>query len=210
MVKGEVMNIGKTKCRIAVALFAISSGLAVANPGDFDETYNGVGFTRDAYPGLDDRGDMALHSSGEIVTIMMGRGNSGLALWRHLPDGTLDTRFGGTGRVLPPTPPDYGGSQRITIDNFNRILFVGNGSAGHIMGRLNFDGTLDPSFGTNGTVQIPFGGTPSTVQGIAVQSDNKIVGAGGTSGPSRFIAYRLDETGQLDPTFGEAVSFSLK
>ncbi len=150
------MNSGKTKCGIAVALCAISSGVVVANPGDFDQTFNGVGFARDFVPGLRDRLDLAVQLSGEIVTIR--KGDSGPALWRHLPDGTLDTRFGGTGTVLPPAPADYSGAQRIAIDNLSRIVFVGLTSTGHIVYRLNFDGSMDSTFGLSGTVQVPLGG----------------------------------------------------
>jgi|SRR5712692_2425567 len=99
------MKIGKMKCRIVIALCVVSSAVVVANPGDFEPTFNGVGFARDFLAGFDDRSDLALQLSGEIVTIR--KSDFGPALWRRLPDGTLDTSFGGTGTVLPPAPPDY-------------------------------------------------------------------------------------------------------
>lgn len=69
--------------------------------------------------------------------------------------------------------------------------------------RLNPDGSLDPSFGTDGKVTVPlrFGGATA----VAVQPDGKIVLAGSSAslgGQSDFAAVRLTPTGAPDLTFG--------
>ena len=64
-------------------------------------------------------------------------------------------------------------------------------------------GALDPTFGTSGEVTTDFGGSDSA-QAVAIQSDGKIVAAGGTfsfpSGDFALARYNVD--GSLDPTFG--------
>ena len=64
-------------------------------------------------------------------------------------------------------------------------------------------GALDPTFGTSGEVTTDFGGSDSA-QAVAIQSDGKIVAAGGTfSFPSGdFAVARYNVDGSLDPTFG--------
>jgi len=65
-------------------------------------------------------------------------------------------------------------------------------------------GSLDPTFGTAGTVITPVGSGDATIQGMALQSDGKIVVAGyawdGTS--DDFAVARYTTAGVLDPTFG--------
>jgi uncharacterized delta-60 repeat protein len=61
--------------------------------------------------------------------------------------------------------------------------------------------TLDPTFGTGGTVQTPF--SLSGVSRISAQADGKILVAGFAfdPGPVAMVA-RYDLDGTLDPTFG--------
>jgi uncharacterized delta-60 repeat protein len=60
-------------------------------------------------------------------------------------------------------------------------------------------GSLDPSFGSHGTVTAGAGGS---IGGIAVQPDGKIVVAGTTKG-ERFLLARYLPDGSPDPTFGD-------
>ncbi len=189
---------------ISVALLA--SSVTVGAAGDFDESFNRVGFTRNFVPDLTRSDGVAIHSSGEIVTLgAYFHGTSAdLILWRHLTDGTLDTSFGGTGVIYPPSPPQFiAGGGTLVIDNLNRIVFVVLTPTNYVVYRLNFDGSLDLTFSGTGYVTVPIGMPTFAITGIAIQPDNKIVGVGGSSSQiSRFIVYRLDEAGMLDPTFG--------
>jgi uncharacterized delta-60 repeat protein len=65
-------------------------------------------------------------------------------------------------------------------------------------------GTLDPSFGTGGTVTTDFGGSSAEVRALAVQPDGKIVAAGGVfvNGIADFALARYNPDGSLDASFG--------
>jgi len=188
-----------------VSLVLLASAVTFAAAGDFDESFNRVGFTRNFVPDLTRSDGVAIHSSGEIVTLgAYFHGTSiDLILWRHLTDGTLDPSFGGTGVVYPPSPPQFSQSGgTIAIDNQDRIVFVVLTSTSYVVYRLNFDGSLDLSFAGTGFVAIPIT-LPFPITGLAIQPDNKIVGVGGSlTSFSQFIVYRLNEAGTLDLTFG--------
>src|SRR4030095_13605403 len=65
-------------------------------------------------------------------------------------------------------------------------------------------GTLDTTFGTNGTVTTDFG-APAGLASVAVQPDGKIVAAGTVSSPvslTDFALSRYNTDGTLDASFG--------
>jgi uncharacterized delta-60 repeat protein len=75
------------------------------------------------------------------------------------------------------------------------------------LARYNPDGTLDPTFGTGGTVTSDFDGSVVfSVGGLAVQADGELVVAGtvasGPLGNLDFALARYSPDGSLDPTFG--------
>ncbi len=201
------MTILNLTTRIAVACLLLVSSLVVAGAGDFDPSFNRVGFTRDSIAANSTIGaGLAIHSSGEIVTsghyLDSSTGTQSLFLWRHLTDGTLDTTFGGTGVIYPASPANLIGADSVAIDNLDRIVLVAITSTSFVVYRFNFDGSPDLSFSGTGRVTIPIGTTPF-ITGVAIQPDNKIVGVGGfVERVSQFVVYRLQETGELDRSFG--------
>jgi uncharacterized delta-60 repeat protein len=67
--------------------------------------------------------------------------------------------------------------------------------------------SVDPSFASEGTFLLDVGGIDNlgfAPQALDVQPDGRIVfgGIGGSATDSDFVAVRLTEAGQLDPTFG--------
>jgi uncharacterized delta-60 repeat protein len=77
-----------------------------------------------------------------------------------------------------------------------------------IVVRFNTDGSLDTSFGTNGTQTIPISSGGVTFDGsagdIAVQADGKIdvVGTATSSTAQDIVVARLNINGSIDTTFG--------
>lgn len=65
-------------------------------------------------------------------------------------------------------------------------------------------GTLDPTFGSGGTVATDFARKVDLAQGVAVQGDGKIVAVGWATvgGAYRFGVARYNADGSLDGTFG--------
>ena len=76
------------------------------------------------------------------------------------------------------------------------------------LARFNLDGSLDSSFGANGTVRNNINGGNSEddeANSVAIQSDGKIVVAGSSlsaSGDIAFALARYKTNGSLDSTFG--------
>jgi uncharacterized delta-60 repeat protein len=133
-------------------------------------------------------------------------------LVRYHPDGTLDTNFGnGTGRIyLPPTLGSQFspyGQNSLAIDQAGKILVSGDGSSGTIaLTRFNADGSLDTSFGTNGTASPSLsanifidGGLTVDAQGRMIIVINQLDSATNTWTPE---FARLTSSGTLDTSFG--------
>ncbi|WP_052668054.1 delta-60 repeat domain-containing protein [Nitriliruptor alkaliphilus] len=159
--------------------------------------------------------DVAVDDQGRIVAVgefglnIPGVVSSGplLAVVRLLPDGSPDPGFGTDGVVPVPGPGGADSSGHgIAIDADRRLVVTGwaeveEASRGLLVARLRDDGSLDPTFGTGGTVLGPQGyeGRDVTTDGNEVV----VVGNGpGWEGPFAFVARYL-ATGTLDAGFGE-------
>jgi len=120
--------------------------------------------------------------------------------------GDLDPSFGTGGLVTT----DFGGrgdfGLAVALQSDGKIVAAGNSSAVGVfsvnfaLARYNANGTLDPTFGTGGTVLTSFGGPLSAAADVAVQPDGKIV-AVGIAG-SDFGTARYNADGTLDSAFG--------
>ena len=119
--------------------------------------------------------------------------------------GDLDSGFGANGKVTTA----FGNDDAVTALAFqtnNKTIAVGyaeNATYDFAVARYNINGSLDPTFGTNGKVSIDFGSTFDIGLAVAVQADNKILVTGyvGTFN-SAFGVARLNADGSLDTTFG--------
>jgi uncharacterized delta-60 repeat protein len=128
--------------------------------------------------------------------------------------GGLDTSFGIGGLVsggpivkaqavvvYPPSSP-YAG--KIVVGGY-----IPNATQAYqwALERYNADGTIDTSFGSGGVVtstSITIGGqnfSTVMVNGLAIQSDNKIVAVGPVGVPWEYGAARYNPNGTLDSTF---------
>ena len=106
-------------------------------------------------------------------------------------NGIVDTTFGiGESTVALGLQPD------------GKVLVTGwYYPSSYITARYNTDGTIDESFGNNGTVFTDFGVFVLPAS-IAVQLDNKILVVGSTSQPANFLLVRYMPDGSLDNSFG--------
>ncbi len=144
---------------------------------------------------------VVVQADGKIL--VAGNGSGAQLLARYNVDGTLDTSFGGDGKVS------------IQFDNSSALLSMTlqpDGkiiTAGYVISRagndfalvrLNPDGSLDTSFDSDGMVATDFGSIDHAV-GVLVQSDGKILAVGLTGGGSNVALARYNGNGTLDPTF---------
>jgi uncharacterized delta-60 repeat protein len=134
---------------------------------------------------------------------------------RYLTSGALDTTFGGDGLAIVGGCPSFGaggGASAALLQPDGRLVLVGECPGGFSLNvaRLNVDGSLDPSFGTGGTVMTPFPDGVFAAAG-ALQPDGRIVGVGtgGASGQLGVAAARYNADGSLDPSFGTGGTLTL-
>ena len=130
-----------------------------------------------------------------------GEGYPDFAVLQFNTNGTLDSTFGGDGKVATGF---FGEAGDLALQSDGKIVVGGtSGCSGHAcLGiiRLEPNGTLDPTFGDNGTVTTsgPIV-TGANSLSVTIQFDGRIV-AGGSN--PRFMLRRYLPGGQLDTTFG--------
>jgi uncharacterized delta-60 repeat protein len=152
---------------------------------------------------------LSLQPDGKIILAggVSVAGDAGaFALARYRADGGLDLAFGTGGKVVTNFG-ETGYIAGLTVQPDGRIVVAGNsfGSdrSNFTVVRYRIDGSLDPSFGTDGKVITGFGDHDAAFA-VAVQSDGKIVVAGISlaSGNVTFALARYASDGGLDPGFG--------
>jgi uncharacterized delta-60 repeat protein len=193
--------------------------------GSLDTSFGTDGKVVTDFNGSGDKAYAAvLQPDGKIVvagTTLVGAdaqgagGSLAFALARYNPDGSLDTSFGTDGKVITDLNPS-GDDELFSIAlSGDKIIAAGittnaGGNVDFAVARYDTNGALDDSFGTNGVATLDINsGSKDEVQGVAVQSDGKIVVAGFTeataaassTGPD-FAVVRYNTNGTLDDSFG--------
>jgi uncharacterized delta-60 repeat protein len=119
--------------------------------------------------------------------------------------GDLDAGFGMGGVVVTSVGSPYSveTGRDVLVQPDGRIVAVGltydSPDFGMLLVRYEADGTLDPSFGTNGVVAWP--GPIAEALAAKLQPDGKIVAVGAANGGA-FGVVRFDADGSLDTAFG--------
>jgi uncharacterized delta-60 repeat protein len=92
----------------------------------------------------------------------------------------------------------------IALQRDGKIVVVGRSDNDLALARYNPDGSLDPSFGTEGRVPPEVGAWGSTASALAIQQDGKIVVAGIAYcvRSNDFALRRYNADGSLDTAFG--------
>jgi len=143
-------------------------------------------------------------------------GNYDFCLARYLSNGTLDTSFNGTGKVVTDVSQssDFGVTMVQQADG--KLLLAGPCFTGNnydfCVARYRTDGALDTTFGTTnpntpgpGMISYGIASGDDIARGMAVQPDGKIVIVGDCRGGSFsvFCILRLLDNGALDVPFGD-------
>ena len=146
---------------------------------------------------------VVLQPDGRIV--VAGSSNRELAVVRYLPNGAPDPSFSGDG-IVTTSFGFTAAALDVALQPDGKIVAAGSagalpGESTFALARYNADGSLDLSFGGDGTVTTDFGLTAAYA--VAVGPDGRIV-AGGTAdtnlGDSALARYLPN--GNLDPSFG--------
>jgi uncharacterized delta-60 repeat protein len=180
----------------SVADYRFAFSLARYNPdGSLDASFgNGGKVLTDFAPGTGEAAyGVALQPDGRIVAAGFSNasGSQEFALARYHPDGTLDASFGTGGKVQTDFPAFSEAARAVAVAPDGKIVAAGEGD-GFALARYNPDGNLDGSFGTAGLVVTDLGSAGGLALALALQSDGKIVAAGGSysDGTSHFALAR--------------------
>ena len=138
-------------------------------------------------------------------------------LYRFNSNGVIDSSFGQYGQAQTSIfGGDYAADHvyAAALQGDGKIIVAGasadSSKTAFALARFNSDGTIDKSFGTNGTVRNYIASADSFVDeahSVAIQSDGKIVAAGYSEDPyaatpQAFALARYDSNGTLDSAFG--------
>lgn len=190
--------------KIVAAGFAGPSGLhdfAVARyepNGILDTSFSIDGKATVDFVSGDDLGlGMLIQPNGRIVVVgVAGFATQNFGIARFLSDGTLDTNFGGNGRVNT----DFGDDEYaydVLQQPDNKLVVVGGSQANEfVLARYLQGGALDTTFSGDGKVNTPFGEASSS----ALQPDGKIVAVGSTADDFALARYLNDTFATVTPT----------
>jgi uncharacterized delta-60 repeat protein len=142
------------------------------------------------------RGIVGLAGAGSLVLVYASSVFAG---------GGLDPAFGGDGKVT--TAFDGGGyANAVAAQADGRIVVAGtaageSGNGDLAVARYRPDGSLDHTFGGDGTVVTAIGSGLDEANAVAVDADGRILVAGHDAG-ARFALARYLANGDLDAAFG--------
>ncbi|MEA3356854.1 MAG: hypothetical protein U9Q67_00215 [Patescibacteria group bacterium] len=202
--------------------------------GALDTTFNDTGYVLDfGAPGAD--GAIAIRSivqdDGKIVAVGYSVYGTGLdatidtTIWRFLSNGEPDPDFGVVGVAAFPHPSNVDslatdvkiqqrfGHTRYIIASYGDEFFPLEGTPGMGLTRVNYDGTLDTTFGTNGFANIaaePFDTFLGGIPRIEIQADgNIVVACSGANGDNFDLGiWRYLPDGAIDTSFAEQGIFT--
>jgi uncharacterized delta-60 repeat protein len=113
--------------------------------------------------------------------------------------GDLDLTFSGDGKQTTNLGFDSNGAAATVRQSDGKIVAVGTAGNDFALARYNPNGTLDTSFSGDGKQRTDFGFAGAN--GVALQSDGKIVAVGSAGGISDFALARYNPNGSLDTSF---------
>jgi uncharacterized delta-60 repeat protein len=215
---GKIIAVGTTwNATTYVSQFALAR---YAGRGSLDAGFGAGGKVTTEFGGWADAAyAVAVQGDGKIVAAGSAGGGptgSDIALARYNADGSLDTSFGGDGKVVTDFDLTHEAAFGLAIQPDGKLVTVGytrpfgrfdTNPPDFALARYNPDGSLDTSFGDDGKLSTSFTqGWADLAYGIAFARDGKIVAAGwafpaGGSGPGVIDVARYDADGSLDASF---------
>jgi uncharacterized delta-60 repeat protein len=182
--------------------------------GTLDPDFNANGMVTTAFGGLEDAATIrgvAIQADGKIIAVGEDFTNSGplMETWdqvRYNPDGSLDASYGSGGlNRLFPTAGYAPRPNCIALQADGKAVVAGRlpgfgGGQDWALVRENVDGSLDNTFSFDGVTRTHFDDANLSLgaNACAIQSDGKIVVAGGNVNPPAEALIRYNgDAGQL-------------
>ena len=204
-----------TAVGFAFGLAATLSHGTVDQPGTLDPfwaTGSPLGAGKVMTPvgtGADIASALALQLDGKLVLSGYCFGTTyDFCAVRYNANGTLDTSFGSGGKIITPIGTSFDTATALALQTDGKIVVAGYCFTGTNIDfcalRYNTDGTLDPSFGSGGTVITAVGTGDDEATGVAMQPDGKLVLSGYCTGATNFdfCVLRYNANGTPDASFG--------
>lgn len=201
---------------LLLSLFLVVPQSAInAQPGTLDPGFGNAGLVMNFVASSNDKPNCAaIQSDGKILV----GGNAyydtvankiGFVLARYNTNGTIDSSFNGTGKVVTAiTGSTNARAYAIALLPNDKIILSGYANIGGknkmAMVRYSANGIVDSTFGSNGIVTTAIGTLDDRSTSILLQANGKIVLAGiSKSTPTvyDFAIARYDSIGALDSTF---------
>jgi uncharacterized delta-60 repeat protein len=188
--------------------------------GSLDTSFDGDGISKIQFsPSLNSSArSVKLQTDGKIVVAgvssIVNFDTSGFGIARLDSNGTPDTSFGNNGTVIIDVSlgsAHQSIANELLIQPDGKIVAVGTSNSGFTTSsdfavvRLNFDGSLDNSFGNNGKVITPIQGyNDDQAREVILQPDGKLIvgGIGKVANDTDFAIIRYNSNGTLDTIFG--------
>lgn len=194
----------------SIILIFISSisftAIAFTQDGSLDPGFDTDGIVITAIGSGNDIGNtVRIQMDGKIV--VAGNSGNNLALTRYNTNGSLDNTFGTGGIVTTNIACANASGSDFVIQTDGKLLVGGYCGIfpryDFALTRYNTNGTIDNSFGLNGTAITPILNAGDQGLAIALQSDGKIIQAGYTDNGSNgdFALIRYHSNGTLDTSF---------
>jgi uncharacterized delta-60 repeat protein len=201
---GKIVVAGRAGSRRGYGRFGLTRYRA---NGSLDPAFGGDGVVITNFSKREDSvAGVAIQSDGKIVAA--GGANptariSKFAVARYNTDGTLDSTFGGNGKVTTGFDGGQDDGRDVAIQADGKIVVAGTADPGEFaLARYNPDGTLDTSFDGDGKATADITAEYDGVTAVAIDVDGKIVVAGyGGALPLTFALARFNPDGTLDSTF---------
>lgn len=174
-----------------------STGKVISNFGAYNASLSAVQTTSAGK--IIVAGSLASSSSFSSYDFFVAQFNS---------DGSPDLSFGTNGKTTIDFSANYDAVSSMCIQADGKILVTGRSTSNVYydvaVARLNANGSLDASFGTNGKVLVDVQGESDEARSIKMQNDGKIIigGLSSTASVGSALAVRLNADGSLDNSFG--------
>ena len=174
-----------------------STGKVISNFGAYNASLSAVQTTSAGK--IIVAGSLASSSSFSSYDFFVAQFNS---------DGSPDLSFGTNGKTTIDFSANYDAVSSMCIQADGKILVTGRSTSNVYydvaVARLNANGLLDASFGTNGKVLVDVQGESDEARSIKMQNDGKIIigGLSSTASVGSALSLRLNADGSLDNSFG--------
>lgn len=119
--------------------------------------------------------------------------------------GDLDTTYGNNGTAFTSLSGGTDAVTALALQNDGKVVAAGNSNTNAALARYETNGSLDLSFGNQGTAVISDEDFTLTTKAVAVRPDGRILIAGslGDNFQSKFSLIGLNADGSLDESFGD-------